>query len=153
VGEPEEVPGVEEVEAPVPHVPVVSPLEEAALEEAAVEAAVAPPPALERAEAPPDEERLTGLREHLRVHRRDHAERLTLARELWRAGIYDESLDAYSRLLRSKKLVEDVLADLEDYRALQPTAVAVQLVLGDAYMRLGRLDDALEIYRGALEGL
>ena len=161
IGPPPEVSSEELVISPAPEAPVVpgAPEAEAVREEAEE---VAPPPVEEA--APPVAEKvvveveqpaegLEGLREYVRAHPRDHQARLELARELWRAGLYADSLEAYSRLLRSGKQVEEVMADMEVHLQERPSDPAVRRVLGDAYMRAGRLAEALEIYREALESL
>ena len=96
---------------------------------------------------------LEALWDHLRAHPRDHEARLTLARAMWQAGRYEESLEAYSRLLRANKLVDEVLADLEGYAEERPSDAGLLRVLGDAYMRADRLTEALEAYREALKNL
>jgi cytochrome c-type biogenesis protein CcmH/NrfG len=61
-------------------------------------------------------------------------------------------LEAYSRLIDSGKLLEDVIPDLETCREQWPDA-STQRVLGDAYMKAGHLQEALDTYREALETL
>lgn len=104
-------------------------------------------------EAGPVAPELAALREYVRAHPRDYRARLALARQLWDAGLHDESAEAYSRALRSSKLAEEVLADMEVHARERPAHPAVRRVLGDAYMRVGRLEEALETYRNALESL
>jgi len=116
------------------------------------------PPAPARPEvvppAPPTAEALASvdaLRAYVRSHPRDHEARLNLARALWQAGLYADSLEAYSRLLKAGRLLDEVLADMEAHVAERPNDPAVRRVLGDAYMRADRLADALAAYREALE--
>ncbi len=151
--EAEVAPPAEEVVAPELGPPPTPPLVEVVPEEAPLPPPVEEVPGPVEVETVADLEKLESLREHVRSHRRDHQVRLTLARELWRAGIYDESLDAYSRLLHSNRLVDDVLEDVEVYKVERPSDPVVRRTLGDAYMRVGRLEEALEIYREALESL
>jgi hypothetical protein len=104
--------------------------------------------------APPTAEALASvdaLRAYVRSHPRDHEARLNLARALWQAGLYADSLEAYSRLLKAGRLLDEVLADMEAHVAERPNDPAVRRVLGDAYMRADRLADALAAYREALE--
>lgn len=96
---------------------------------------------------------LETLRAHVRANPRDHEARLELARALWQAGRHEESLETYSRLLRRNKLVDETLADLESYVEERPDDTDLQRALGDAYMRLGRLEAALAAYRNALKAL
>ncbi len=108
-----------------------------------------PPPIVEV----PLPEGVESLRGYVRAHPRDYQARLALAREMWRAGLYADSLEVYSQLLRSGKQVDEVMADMEAYVEERPSDPAVRRVLGDAYMRVGRLEEALEVYREALESL
>jgi len=128
----EEVPGVPEME-------IAGPLEEA----------VAPP------EAPTVEvpaEPFAAERAYLKEHPRDYEAWLSLARALWQAGEQGEALEAYTRVIRAGKFLDSVIADLEEHVEQQPDA-STQRVLGDAYMKDGRLQEALNIYRQALETL
>jgi hypothetical protein len=78
--------------------------------------------------------------------------RLELARELWTAGQKADARAEYERLLRSTMRGE-VTTDLEklvsDESADEPTL----RLLGDAYMKEDRLQEALEAYRRALSSL
>ncbi|MDW8069659.1 MAG: tetratricopeptide repeat protein, partial [Anaerolineae bacterium] len=115
---------------------------------------ITPPVAPVWMEAPPSEEvrvSVDALRAHVRAHPRDYEARLNLARALRQAGFHAEALEAYSRLLRAGKLMDKVVADMEDYAASRPKDPAVRRVLGDAYMRAERLAEALATYREALE--
>jgi cytochrome c-type biogenesis protein CcmH/NrfG len=49
-------------------------------------------------------------------------------------------------------LLESVIPDLEEYLEQQPD-ISIQQMLGDAYMKDGRLQEALDVYRQALETL
>ena len=126
----EEVPGVPEME-------VTEPLEEAAV-----------PPEAPIFEAPA--EPFAAERVHLKEHSRDYEAWLALARALWQAGEQREALEAYTRVIRAGKFLESVVPDLEECVEQDPD-VSAQRVLGDAYMKDGRLQDALDIYRRALE--
>ncbi|HIE38219.1 MAG TPA: tetratricopeptide repeat protein [Anaerolineae bacterium] len=146
-----------ELAAPLPEAPpeeIAVPPVEGPPEPALPPVEIAPPPV---EEAPVEVEVLpegvADLREYVRAHPRDHQAMLALARELWQAGLYSESLEAYSRLLRSGKWVEEIVADMEAHVEERSSDSAVQRVLGDAYMRAGRLAEALEGYREALESL
>jgi hypothetical protein len=91
-------------------------------------------------------------RAYLKKNPRDHEARLTFARSLWQVGERDDALDAYSRVIRSGKLLDGVISELEEYVEQWPEP-STQRVLGDAYMKAGRLQDALDVYRDALETL
>jgi hypothetical protein len=133
----EEVPGVVEMElAELPEEPIAAP------EIPIAEAAAIELPA----------ESFAAERGHLKDHPRDYEVWLALARALWQAEERQESLETYTRVIRAGKLLDSVTADLEGYVGQWPDA-STQRVLGDAYMKDGRLRKALDIYRRALETL
>ena len=133
----EEMPGVVEMEMPTPSEEVVARPEIPEAEAPAVEAPIAP---------------LAAERAYLKDHPRDYEAWLALARSLWQAGEQEEALDAYTRVIRAGRLMESVIADLEEHVEHRPDA-STQRVLGDAYMKDGRLQPALDVYRRALETL
>ena len=96
---------------------------------------------------------LDTLRARVRSRPRDYEAQLALARALWQVHLYDDSLEVYSRLLKAGKFVEEVLTDMEAHVVERPRDVGARRVLGDAYMRVGRLAEALATYREALEQL
>jgi len=96
---------------------------------------------------------LEELKEWVRTHPRDQEARLNFARGLWQIGQYADALDSYSRAMRSSKLVDEVLADMEAHLEERPSDATVRRVLGDAYLRVGKLAEALEVYRQALDDL
>jgi tetratricopeptide (TPR) repeat protein len=176
----EEVPSeVEEAlpeEIPIPEAAL--PVEEVAVTEIPPEAEVAPAPIIEEIpmmpemeipqpveEAPSMEARppkvptveavaepFAAERAYLKEHPRDYEARLALARGLWQVGEKEEALEAYSRVVRAGKFLETIIVELEEYLEQWPD-VATQRVLGDAYMKGGRLEEALDLYRHALEAL
>ena len=133
----EEVPGVVEMEMPAPSEEPVALPEIPTVEAPPVEAPAVP---------------LAAERAHLKDHPRDYETWLSLARALWQVGEQEEALDAYTRVIRAGKLLESVIADLEEHVDQRPDA-STQRVLGDAYMKDGRLQAALDVYRRALETL
>jgi tetratricopeptide (TPR) repeat protein len=165
---PAEVPPVEAA----PEEPVTPPVEEAvaAMEKAPPVEEVTPPEVPEAAypeeveappvvefpvieEAPPPEaEPFAAERAYLKDHPRDYEAWLALARALWQASERQAALEAYNRVIRSGKLLESVIPDLKEYLEQWP-AISMQRVLGDAYMKDGQLQVALDIYRRALEAL
>jgi tetratricopeptide (TPR) repeat protein len=82
----------------------------------------------------------------------DHQARLERARWLWAAGQREEARAEYERLIRSP-LLDDVIADLEKITRDGPPEEPTLRLLGDAYMRDNRLQDALATYRHALDSL
>ena len=136
----EEVPGVVEMEISAP------PLEAMAVPEAPMEETPV-------VKAPPiPAEPYAAERRYLKDHSRDYETWLALARALWQDGEREESREAYSRVIRAGKLLESVIDDLEGYVG-QKAEAGTQRVLGDAYMKDGRLRQALDTYRSALETL
>jgi tetratricopeptide (TPR) repeat protein len=91
-------------------------------------------------------------RAYLKEHPRDYDAWLSLARALWQTGERDGALQAYGRLIRAGKSLDIVTTELEEYAGQWPD-VATRRVLGDAYMKSGRLEEALALYRQALENL
>jgi tetratricopeptide (TPR) repeat protein len=126
------VPGVVEMETPEPPKEAIVPPEAPTVE------APAEPFAAERA--------------YLEEHQRDYEAWLSLARKLWQASEREEALEAYSHAVRSSELIESAILDLEDHVEQWPDA-RMQRALGDAYMKDGRLQEALDLYRRALETL
>ena len=96
--------------------------------------------------------RFAAERAYLKENPRDYVAWLSLARRLWQTGDRDEALGAYSRLIRAGKSLDTVTTELEEYVDQWPD-VATRRVLGDAYMKGGKLDRALALYREALETL
>ncbi len=83
----------------------------------------------------------------------DHNTRLNLARELEKVGNMGASLDHYETLVESSSALEVVADDLSRLSVRQPQNPKVRRLLGDTYMRQGRLQEALDTYRGALNQL
>ncbi|MGC8826156.1 MAG: tetratricopeptide repeat protein, partial [Anaerolineae bacterium] len=135
---------------------VPAPAEETA--PAAAEERETPAP-VEAAEAPAVEELpspspfITQAQERLRVRPDDHEMRLALARAWRDAGQIESALQEYSALVEADQFVESIVSDLE--RLIAGLEEGMEFapawtVLGDAYMRQGRLSDALDAYRRAL---
>jgi cytochrome c-type biogenesis protein CcmH/NrfG len=138
----------EEVIAPLPIVEEVPGVVEMEVSEPPEEAIA--PPEIPTVEAPA--EPFAAERAHVKEHPRDYEAWLALARALWQADERQEALEAYARVIRAGKLLESVMADLEEYVVQWPDA-STQRALGDAYMKDGRVQEALDIYRRALETL
>ncbi|MBN2002898.1 MAG: hypothetical protein JXA21_06045, partial [Anaerolineae bacterium] len=94
---------------------------------------------------------LNALRAHVEKHRDDNESRLKLARALWAMGEVKESMAHYTRLTRTD-INQQVIKDLEHYRQTQPNA-SVLRTLGDAYMKEGAVNEALEAYNKAMSAL
>ena len=82
----------------------------------------------------------------------DKRETLSSARNMIRLGRIDASLDQYERLIRANQEVPNVVHDLTRIANAQEqrTNPAVYRVLGDGLMREGRLQEALNTYKQAL---
>ncbi|MBN1955354.1 MAG: tetratricopeptide repeat protein, partial [Anaerolineae bacterium] len=93
-------------------------------------------------------ERLQGL---LQAKPRDKQTLLELAQRLQSVGLYDAALEAYSPLVRSRKWAEAALPSVQSFARECSKDPRVHQLLGDAYMRVGELDEALAVYRVALE--
>ncbi len=83
----------------------------------------------------------------------DHPTRLTLARALWAAGENAQSLGQYETLIEASQLLPEVIGDLIQLLQSRPREARLHRLLGDAYLRHGRLKEALHAYRRALEQL
>jgi len=147
---------VMEAEVALSEAPAIAPVAEL------VEAAAPPPvekgPAAAemRPEAEPSAvtaEDLDEMRAYTKRKRSDHAARLSLARALWHAGEIQESMQNYGRLIKSGARSDEVIADLEQYVESGPSNASVMRTFGDAYMKSGDLDKALEIYNRAMDSL
>lgn len=77
-------------------------------------------------------------------------ELLEIARARAKEGAWEEALNYYRKLSRSKKYLEEVGRDLE--KALKEGVARRELfeLLGDIYREKGLLDQALELYRKAI---
>jgi tetratricopeptide (TPR) repeat protein len=76
---------------------------------------------------------------------------LGLARnELSRSNI-PGALQAYEKLIRKGRFLDEVIFDLREALYRYPVEVSIWQALGDAYMRANRLQDALDAYTKAEE--
>jgi tetratricopeptide (TPR) repeat protein len=80
-------------------------------------------------------------------------EALAAAKTALANGRYDEAADKYQELVAAGGGMMVLIAELETAVAAQPDQPAFQRALGDAYMRNGQLQKALETYRMALDSL
>jgi tetratricopeptide (TPR) repeat protein len=127
-------------------VPSVGTEEERAVEITAEEALVEVSPAVEKVR----EEAARGADfylERLRADSEDHEARLGLARFYLRRGQWDQALPQYERFVSSGTLLAEVIDDLEAAADDAPEHLLTHELLADAYMKGGRLQDALDKYR------
>ena len=83
----------------------------------------------------------------------DHETRLALARAYREGGEVEGALEHYRRLVNSAALLDEVIADLVGVATERPDDHAILTLLGDAYVKDGRLQEALEAYRKAMTEL
>lgn len=93
------------------------------------------------------------FRQALQANPADHATRLELARTLTRNKEYAACLGQYEAMIAAEAQLDAVEADLRALAKAKAEMPQVRRVLGDAIMRQGRLQDALDTYRAALEQL
>jgi tetratricopeptide (TPR) repeat protein len=79
--------------------------------------------------------------------------RLEMARAALSAGDWPGALNIYKTLVNSSELLKEVIDNLEQGIKGHPDDPAGHQLLGDAYMKAGRLQDALRAYRTALAKL
>ena len=75
--------------------------------------------------------------------------RLTKARALMADSQITEALEHYEYLIIKKSSIQDVIEDLIQASYDHPMDVSLMKTLGDAYMRLDKLDEALDAYSKA----
>jgi tetratricopeptide (TPR) repeat protein len=83
----------------------------------------------------------------------DHHSRLALARLYRDAARWDAARAQYEKLVKAGALVDAVIEDIEQVMEQHPADYATCLLLGDAYMKDGRLQKALNAYREAMSKL
>ncbi len=149
VEETPEPPVEEELPEPAP-----TKLEEAEEVHEAPQTPVAePPPAVEEEAEPAGEDTTLDLEErsaYVETNESDYEARLELARALWSTGDVNEAIEHYVRLIRTSDLLDQVIDDLESYTEQAPEDPRPLQTLGDAYMKDGELDRALQAYKRAM---
>jgi tetratricopeptide (TPR) repeat protein len=84
----------------------------------------------------------------------DFNEQLRIAREKLSAKAIEEALPYYESLIGSKKMLDQTISDLlYAIKTEEKTSPRLRRVLGDAYRSQGQLQEALEVYRQALDEL
>jgi tetratricopeptide (TPR) repeat protein len=76
---------------------------------------------------------------------------LELAQNFLESGDIKKALDLYAKLVKKGQLLEGVIHDLRETTYRYPLEIGVWQLLGDAYMRSNRLQDALDAYTKAEE--
>lgn len=67
------------------------------------------------------------------------------------AGKLDDAMKEYGKLIKKGRLLDEVIHDLREAIYRFPVDIVIWQTLGDAYMRAGRLQDALDAYTKAEE--
>jgi tetratricopeptide (TPR) repeat protein len=80
-------------------------------------------------------------------------EQLSSARQAIAAGQYDQALQSYQSLVDAGSGMMTLIADLEGAAEKYGEQPFIRHLLGDAYMRNGQLQKALDTYRSALDQL
>jgi hypothetical protein len=144
-----------EPEAPAAPAPKPEPPPAEAEETPPARAVAAEPavPAPVRPESIPEGELFDEYRRRLQENPNDHPNRLALARALRTTQELAPSLNQYETLLEASQLLQDVSDDLVSMVDDHPDVPRVRRLLGDAYMRRGMLQEALDAYRSALDQL
>jgi hypothetical protein len=78
---------------------------------------------------------------------------LTHARQLVEQKQLAQALEKYQALIDNSQLLEETRGDLRNLVAQQPKEPKLYRLLGDAHMRLGDLQSALDTYLSALDQL
>ncbi len=76
---------------------------------------------------------------------------LQQARELLESGDLENAMAEYARLIKKGRLLEESIYDLQEATYQHPVDVVVWQTLGDAFMRVNRLQEALDAYTKAEE--
>jgi hypothetical protein len=149
----EELPDIEipPSEEPLPSEPVVTEPEMEVVEPEP-EPAAEPAPEPEPVSVEPGDD-IESLRAYVKENARDYGARLNLARMLLQSRRYDEAMGEYGRLVRYRKWADEVMSDMEGLLQDRPSDLTARRVLGDAYMRIGLLEEALKVYQDALEDI
>jgi hypothetical protein len=130
-----------------------SPETEVPTVEAVIQVAETPAAQVEEPEQPPEATAEAAPVPEIEViEPEDDQGHLELARQLWTAGQNAEARAEYEDLLKSP-LRKEVIVDLERITSEQTTDEATLRLLGDAYMKDNRLEEALSTYRRALSKL
>ena len=73
------------------------------------------------------------------------------ARAKMTEGYPEDALTAYEELAQSGQSLDDIINDLNEYVKTKRANPRAYRVMGDAMMAQGKLQDALEMYRKALD--
>ncbi|NPA92208.1 MAG: hypothetical protein GXO56_00835, partial [Chloroflexi bacterium] len=149
-----EAPAVAEVEPKEEPAPEVPPADVATwVPETQVEETVAVVESTPAAEAPsvteaPSAPKPAERKRTTRTSARDQA-LLEEARAALKAGDIATAVKHYAKLIRRRRYLDEIIADLEQALVDYPVDVDLLQTLGDAYLRADRLSEALDAYNKA----
>jgi cytochrome c-type biogenesis protein CcmH/NrfG len=66
-----------------------------------------------------------------------------------REGNVADALVEYGKMVKKKRLLDEIIYDLREALDDYPIDISVWQMLGDAYMRAGRLQEAIDAYTNA----
>jgi cytochrome c-type biogenesis protein CcmH/NrfG len=75
---------------------------------------------------------------------------LAASRQHMLEGQYESAAEGFGHLISQGHMVSEVITELEAFTASRPAVAPLYRTLGDAYMRAGKLQRALDAYRAAL---
>jgi tetratricopeptide (TPR) repeat protein len=81
----------------------------------------------------------------------DASQLLQTARQALSAGDAGHALSEYKKLIERKQELDTVINDLENALQRYPNLPTMWQTLGDAYMKVDRLSDAIEAYQKGME--
>ncbi len=64
-------------------------------------------------------------------------------------GNISAALKEYEKLIKKNRLLDEVIYDLREALVDYPIDISITQMLGDAYMRAGRLQEAIDAYTNA----
>jgi hypothetical protein len=122
-------------------------------EEATLAAVVAPPPVY--TPRPPKRQASAPRPKKARASKSPYAAQppdqvFALAQQRLTDQDFPGAAEAFTYLISSGQYVDETLTELETFIRIRPEAIELWQVLGDAYMRVNRLQKALDAYRQAL---
>lgn len=79
----------------------------------------------------------------------DVGDRLENARNMMASGEIDEALSIYENMIEEREKIEQVIDDLSEATYEHPMNVSIIKTLGDAYMSIDKLQEALDAYSKA----
>lgn len=85
------------------------------------------------------------------IEKGNYVELLQIAQSSMQAHNIEKALQAYNQLIKDGQFLEETIHDLREALYRYPIDVSIWQILGDAYLRSNRLQEALEAYTKAEE--